>query len=459
MQRHVPLSADWLVNRQMSGTLSESEMAPTALRPPAGKAARSKSARLGWLDGLRGIAALLVAIHHFGLADWIPGGKDFEKHFDLGLYPVMLFFLVSGYIVPASLERRGDVRGFWVGRIFRIYPLVIIAVTLAAVLLPHDYSAVPSQVTDRPFWAYLANLTLLHEMTNIASALGSMWTLCYEMVFYFFVSALFVNGRHRQSAPVSLFFAGAALLLGAWWKPQLVTPKAPWVAPGPTHHIIVATALLMLTGLVLIMLGRPQLIRIGAMVLGGLGAALLFINARSTFFESMTILATMFAGTVIFRAEQRQIDRSLAWICCAFVLATGFLVGYFYDNPDAQKITWTGSWQGFSLAYVGAWATFVLGMLLRNRRWPRVLTWLGKISYSVYLVHLPVLWATWWFKDKVVHFPDNGPGRWLLPAFFIAMVLLFSELTYRLVEIPGQKLGKRIAAALNRRTDDTAVTD
>ena len=57
----------------------------------------------------------------------------------------------------------------------------------------------PEAVTSHPLRSYLANLTLLHEMLNIPSALGAMWTLCYEMVFYFFVSALFVKGWHRQA--------------------------------------------------------------------------------------------------------------------------------------------------------------------------------------------------------------------------------------------------------------------
>ncbi|MFC8719150.1 acyltransferase family protein [Kitasatospora sp. NPDC057198] len=412
-------------------------------RPPA---------RLGWLDALRGIAALLVAVHHFGLLRWYSWGPAFEEKFDLGIFSVMLFFLVSGYIVPASLERRGDVRGFWVGRLFRIYPLIIVAVVLSLLVLPTKYSAVPSVVTDRPYWSYLANLTLLHEMTNIPSALGAMWTLCYEMVFYFLVSALFVKGWHRQSAPIALFFAAAALLLGAWWKPALITAKPVWTAPSPTHHLIIATALVMLTGLVLVLLGRPELVRIGALVLGGLGALLLFVNARSTFFESMMILATMFAGTAIFRAEKGQIDRALAAVACAFVLASGFLVGYMYNHGKAFDRTWTSSWEGFSLPYVAAWAVFGIGMLLRSRRWPRPLTWLGTISYSVYVVHIPVLWATWWFKDHLVTYPTTGWGRWLLPLTFVAAVLVASQLTYKLIEMPGQKLGKKVAKALDRRS-------
>jgi peptidoglycan/LPS O-acetylase OafA/YrhL len=42
--------------------------------------------------------------------------------FDPAQYGVFVFFLVSGYIVPASLERKGSVHSFWVSRVFRLYP-------------------------------------------------------------------------------------------------------------------------------------------------------------------------------------------------------------------------------------------------------------------------------------------------------------------------------------------------
>ena len=42
-----------------------------------------------------------------------------------------VFFLVSGYIIPASLERKGSVRGFWVSRAFRLYPLYIVGIAVS----------------------------------------------------------------------------------------------------------------------------------------------------------------------------------------------------------------------------------------------------------------------------------------------------------------------------------------
>ena len=46
---------------------------------------------------------------------------------DLGKYGVLLFFLVSGYVIPMSLERHGSLRRFWIGRLFRIYPAYLAA--------------------------------------------------------------------------------------------------------------------------------------------------------------------------------------------------------------------------------------------------------------------------------------------------------------------------------------------
>ncbi|MFJ6050248.1 acyltransferase family protein [Streptomyces sp. NPDC092307] len=83
--------------------------------------------RLGRLDALRGIAAPAVAAHHFEITRLIPHGDVIAPRFDLGFYGVIAFFIVSGSIIPAWLERRGDVRACWIGRIFRICPAVIVA--------------------------------------------------------------------------------------------------------------------------------------------------------------------------------------------------------------------------------------------------------------------------------------------------------------------------------------------
>ncbi|WP_049574380.1 acyltransferase family protein, partial [Nonomuraea sp. SBT364] len=91
------------------------------------------SSRLGWLDALRGIGALAVVGEH--LTTWaMPWLRP--TAFNVGMYGVLVFFLVSGYIIPQSLERRGDLRGFWIGRVFRLYPLYLAVIGLMLALSP-----------------------------------------------------------------------------------------------------------------------------------------------------------------------------------------------------------------------------------------------------------------------------------------------------------------------------------
>src|SRR2546430_2888447 len=94
--------------------------------------------RLAWLDVLRGLAALAVVFDHVSYYALQHVRHIVYQWFDPGNYGVFVFFIISGYIVPASLERKGSVRTFWVSRLFRLYPLYLLAVGIAvAVYFSH----------------------------------------------------------------------------------------------------------------------------------------------------------------------------------------------------------------------------------------------------------------------------------------------------------------------------------
>src|ERR1700730_18454663 len=96
-------------------------------------AATNHERRLAWLDALRGFAALCVVFDHGSTLLLLPVRSFLYQWLNLGQFGVFVFFLVSGYIIPASLERKGSVRGFWTGRLFRLYPMYVLAVVLALV--------------------------------------------------------------------------------------------------------------------------------------------------------------------------------------------------------------------------------------------------------------------------------------------------------------------------------------
>ncbi|MFE4518341.1 acyltransferase family protein [Kitasatospora sp. NPDC056783] len=417
----------------------------TNARTAAGGAADAPS-RLGWLDALRGIAALSVAIYHLALPFVWLNANHVPRYLDPGVFGVMLFFLVSGYIIPASLERRGDVRAFWAGRFFRIYPVVVVTVVLSLLILPRGHTVIQGWAFDHPLLTLAGNGLMVQDMMGVTNVVGVMWTLTYEMIFYYFVTTLFVRGRHRQSAPISIAFAAAALVLGAWLPLSTLTGSG---LPA-TRNLVAAAGIVVVAAMVCVFTGRADLTRWGGTLLGGLGLTLILLNSRAATFETLIIFATMFAGTVLYRLERGQLDKVPALLCCAFVLTSGVVSGYLYNRGPALWHTWTESWKAFSFAYLAAWTVFAAGMLLRRRRFPRWLTWLGTISYSVYLLHNPVIHAMDWLLEGHEPF-ESWQGRGAQFVAFMAALLLISHLSYRLVEIPFQKLGRRVMKAVDRR--------
>src|SRR5436305_3617009 len=97
-------------------------------------ASSSAPPRLAFLDALRGVAALAVVAAHIQahLADPV-GDIAPARYFSAGQFGVTLFFLVSGFVIPMTLER-GSPRSFWIKRVCRLYPLYWASLALALAL-------------------------------------------------------------------------------------------------------------------------------------------------------------------------------------------------------------------------------------------------------------------------------------------------------------------------------------
>ncbi|WP_344329923.1 acyltransferase [Kitasatospora putterlickiae] len=413
-----------------------------------GTPASAAGARLGWLDALRGIAALVVALHHFGILELLPFGGAVWEHFDLGLYGVMLFFLVSGYIIPASLERRGDVRAFWVGRLFRIYPALIAAFTVSILMLPEGDGSVALFRTGHNLISLAANATMLQDMLNVVNGMGVTWTLTYEMVFYFLVTGLFTLGWHRRSGGIAVGFAAIALVFGGSLATNTLAQSL-----DATRHLVLAAVLIVVMGFLCMLSGNQALARTGALLVAGLALVLLFLNSRAPVFETLLIFATMFAGTVLYRAEHGQIERLQAWLCCGFVVVAGVAIGWMYNRNGVELNTWNSGWIAWSTSFTGAWATFLGAMLLRKKRFPKPLTWLGSVSFSLYLLHVPLLHTI--APHLAQPMPTTTGGKTLWTLEYLAIALAAAYLLYRLVELPFQKLGRKLLKAIERRFPGT----
>jgi peptidoglycan/LPS O-acetylase OafA/YrhL len=336
----------------------------------------ARSGRLDFLDALRGIAVCLVLLQHLGELLFPAVARLSTSGVQLGQLGVTVFFLCSGFIIPASLERgrsgapRAEaLRDFWRSRVFRLYPLYWVSLAGAAVLVIAGRS-VPAAALTPADW--LVNATMLQAVAGSPHALPLYWTLAFEMIFYVTLSALFLLGRHRHSVALSLTVS-AGCVVGA-------------IAAGPV-------------------LGR-------SIPLG------------------LFCLATMFTGTVFSRWHAGAVPLRTLVGCVAGSLTGGAaLLAAAAAQPGEPAVV------PLLTAWLGAYAIFGAGLALRSRTVPHWLRRLGTISFSVYLVQALVLLAV-----------PALPSPTLTAVLWTAVILVISEVTYRLVELPAVRLGRRLGA-------------
>jgi peptidoglycan/LPS O-acetylase OafA/YrhL len=413
---------------------SRQQAAPVAPRDVAGT-----GSRLAWLDVLRGVAALAVVFDH--LSDYVLQAVRHIVYqwFNPGNYGVFVFFMISGYIVPASLERKGSVRTFWVSRLFRLYPLYLLAVGLAVFLAMVHLGGLRGEGSG-PETSILSQLLMMSNVLDGKNLPLVVWSLSYEMVFYLLLTALFAARIHRRSSWYALAFAAAAVAIGGFLPQAYFTHTL-----NASRLVALAADALVLAGLALAVARRGVPRMVGAALAALVAVTLLAFNGSWIWpWEALSILALMFTGTVLYRAEQGQYPWNRAIPVAVAVFAMAIAAGIWHSRAWGMSAAAEGTWERtWFLSLVLAGATFAFGMAFRHLRWPRAATWLGLISYSLYLLH-PLLVEVYYNVPWLArHHPFAL--QVLLAATCLAVIIGISSVTYLLVERPMQDLGRRVA--------------
>jgi peptidoglycan/LPS O-acetylase OafA/YrhL len=175
---------------------------------------RYETSRLAFIDSLRLIAALLVVFQHLA-----------ERHRESsvsiivelgpGIMGVVLFFLVSGYVIPFSVRAGLDIPSFLVRRLCRIYPLFLVAVAVVAIGGWTGWLENWSSLRDATPIRWAANLLLVQDFVHQPAILGVSWTLIIELIWY----ALFAGSLRffgERSAQILSIFVPVSLVLLAF---------------------------------------------------------------------------------------------------------------------------------------------------------------------------------------------------------------------------------------------------
>lgn len=314
----------------------------------------SSTSRYASLDGLRGVAALVVVIHHamlvspdFAGAYYDGGVGDSPIRQALTYSPlhvvwagaeaVVVFFVLSGFVLGMAMRSpRFDWSGYFPSRLVRLYLPVAGAVLLGylIILLPHD-GATSSAWLDRtkgyPLSDVIRDLTLVGGTSGVISPL---WTLRWEVLFSLLLPVM----------------AYAARLIPAWLLGVLC--------------VLLST------------LGAWQdVASLQYLPIFGVGIALSKEWRRiAALTERLSPRAAALAWPVALVAAVLLLT-SYWWLVPVLVYSAANAIGQFLILVGASLL----------LVVCVQWAP--LHRVLSGR----AVAWLGAISFSLYLVHEPVL--------------------------------------------------------------------
>ena len=386
--------------KRMPSTQRSTSPPPAGAAPPRG--------RIGGLDGLRAIAVAVVLVYHL-MPGLLPGG----------MVGVDAFFVISGFLITSLLlvERRTtgriDVRRFWIRRLRRIVPALLVAVAAtvaAAACLGGDVLlAVRRQV--------LGSVLLVYNWVEIAAGssyfdqtqpllLTNVWSLAVEEQFYLVwplvVIALLARGVSRRRVRAGALLALVLSAASAAWALRLVRDGAPAsrVYMGTDTHAF---------GLML-------------------GAAWALWHGRAT----QEDLEPLPAGL-------RRARGAAGWVGLAGLLVLARFAGETAADGGSGPEPALIAASVCALAVVQAFTGEVAGAAGPARRLmslleARPLKWLGERSYGLYLWHWPL---------GVLAFyaiPPTANPR-VVAVGVLGLTLCAAELSHSLIETPVRRDG------------------
>lgn len=360
------------------------------------------------LTGLRGYAALWVMIFHMaGVLTRMPGGGNISFFFT-GIIAVDTFFVLTGFLLFMPFakklinpETKISLSHYFKRRFLRIFPAYYVQMVILAGLAWWGIYENP------PLSNWIAHIGMIHNLSSKweGAINGVWWTLPVEMDFYLILPLLFLLIRKTN---IWLFMV-RAITIAISYKMII-------------FHFISSES----TGYKQYILGQI-FGRIDLFAWGMLGA---FIYQK-------------YYSIAIRHRNKRYFENSLILIGAGGI----FLFLYVMRGFIGKEAYWAGKGLYFSETIYGM-VIFLLimgiclnGALTRALFSNKVMIYIGNISYSVYLWHVPLLALI--FKNPALrpHLigPENHYNMILAIVLFLVSTLIIATASFYLIERPCMK--------------------
>lgn len=344
------------------------------------------------LDGLRGIAALIVVIFHFTEIIY-PAYPD--NPFGHGYLAVDFFFCLSGFVIGYAYDDRAgkiSIRDFFLKRLIRLHPLVILGSVLGLLW----YLLVPVAANpEKMSWLQLT-ITFICSLLLIPGAP--------------------FPGRYGNQMPLnapawSLFMEYAANIIYALVLWRL---NRRWLIP----VVIIAGATLVYTSF-----------HAGSLV-GGWSVETTWEGAARIFFS--------FTAGLLIHRYRLIIQSPLGFISLSILLIAGLMMPFFKWNWLAEPLLVMAIWP--LILSLGAGAQL-------SERMRKICTFSGRISYPLYMTHYMVMWSFAYFYSQ---HPVKGLSLVFMLTGMVAVLVAVAYLALRYYDEPVRSYFSKVTG--NKRT-------
>ena len=339
------------------------------------------AAQIQCIDSLRALAVLMVVIQHYKVT--FAGARGILALLTTpGASGVMLFFVISGLCITLSKTENISWKQFYIRRAFRLLPALYVSMV---VLIFANHFILHNRINASDFVGVA--LVLPHYFTSLIGFNPPLWSLQTEMELYLlFPIMLFLFFKTSRRTFITISVAITLVSYGIWF---VSLRQFTYFPPFPALCYV---------------------------IIWNLGLLLAYdVFPPST-------------------ADHRRLSL-LAPAC--IILGVGFVCLLLRNKAMTNSLAFWYILNGCGYYLLTKWALSERPFLLRAK----VMEMIGKRSYSLYLVHLPI--AT--LCSSVIH------AKLLACITALFVMGVFVEILYQYVEMPCVRFGKRLTASTHKR--------